>query len=100
MAQRPLTPWEFKNPSKTIEERFTAFHASNPQIYAALVEKARAAVARGYNKLSIALLVELILWDTAIKSNGKHQFKISNDFRAHYARDLAGFFHTRPLESL
>lgn len=94
------------NPPKTIQERFDEFHAKNPHVYTALVGKARAAVARGYNTIGVALLVELIRWDLNVKTNGRDHFKISNDYRSHYARlimsqeaDLQGLFKIRPLES-
>lgn len=49
-------------------------------------------------------VIEMARWHTAIKTEGDRQYKISNDFTAHYARmwmvehpEHDGFFRTKPI---
>ena len=87
----------------SIPARFLRFHASNPQVYDNLV-----ALARQFNrkrndaKLGIAMLYEVLRWNYYMSVDSAEEYKLSNDFRACYARlimeqepDLSGLFNTR-----
>ena len=83
----------------SILEKFNRLHAQHPEIYQALVTKARRLVNQGETRLAIAKLVE----DYRLQE----KVRVSNDFRAHYARlimerepDLTGIFEIRELETL
>ena len=92
----------------SIPARFTRFHSSNPQVYENLV-----ALARQFNrkrndaKLGIAMLYEVLRWNYYMSVDSAEEYKLSNDFRACYARlimeqepDLFEFFRTKQLRSL
>jgi hypothetical protein len=87
----------------SIPARFIRFHSSNPQVYENLV-----ALARQFNrkrndaKLGIAMLYEVLRWNYYMSVDSVEEYKLSNDFRACYARlimeqdpDLNGIFNTR-----
>jgi len=91
-------------PRKSIHDRFTDFHVLNPSVYKAIVEIARVMQGRGIPKMGIALIFERLRWLHFIDTRGAEGFKLSNDFRAEYARlimrqepSLAGFFEIREL---
>jgi hypothetical protein len=85
----------------TIEQRFRAFHAANPQVYRELRGMALGIRRRGTTRYGIAGLFEVLRYRYSIQTSGD-SFKLNNDFRALYARmlmdsepELAGFFETR-----
>ena len=89
-----------------IANRFNRFHFANPEVYHNLVRLAREFRSKGYNynrKMSIAMLFEVLRWNYYLEvDQGEEEFKLSNDFRAPYARlimqqelDLADAFNTR-----
>jgi len=92
-------------PRRSIAERFADFHIQNPDVYQAIVEIARVMKGRGIHKMGIALIFERLRWLHFIDSTkGAEPFKLSNSFRAEYARlimqqepSLAGFFEIREL---
>lgn len=86
----------------SIQERFEKFHAENPHVYEALVERARNYKARGYRYLAIRVLFERQRWEGGGSKARGQAFKLCNDFHSRYARlimeqepDLRGFFATR-----
>jgi hypothetical protein len=90
----------------SIHARFWKFHPNNPEVYNNLVRLAREFRAKGYNrnrKMSISMLFEVLRWNYYIEvDQGDEEFKLSNDFRAPYARlimaverDLSDAFNTR-----
>lgn len=92
--------------SATIQERFEAFHAANPQIYDYLVSRALA-IQRNTNirRMGIAMLFELLRYDGMIQTRGD-SYKLNNDFKSRYSRYimasvpyLEGFFTTRELKA-
>lgn len=94
-------------PRRSIAERFADFHDLNPAVYKAIVEIARVMQGRGIHKMGIALIFERLRWLHFIDTRGAEGFKLSNDFRAEYARlimqqekDLAGLFEVRELRRL
>lgn len=90
---------------KKIRDRFVDFHLNNPQVYTDLVDAARS-INRysSKNRLGIGLLYERLRWLHYTGVNGDEPFRLSNDFRAEYARlimvnepDLRGMFRIRSL---
>jgi hypothetical protein len=91
--------------TKTIQQRFEEFHRDNPHVYSKLVEYARKAQTRGYKRIGIGFLCEIIRWQGGPTIH-KDGFKLSNDFRSRYSRlieenepELTGFFTKRQLEA-
>ena len=90
----------------SIPARFARFHASNPHIYENLVKLARKFRSRGSNinrKMGIGMLYEVLRWNYFLTTDSDEEFKLSNDFRAPYARlimaqepDLSDAFNLRP----
>lgn len=88
----------------TLQERFEAFHAENPQVYDGLVRLALEARAAGRAKYGIAALVEVLRW-SRMTTTGE-DFKLNNDYRSRYARlimenvpELADFFEVREVKA-
>lgn len=86
-------------------EEFWQFHVENPHIYRRLVALAREAKAAGRDRAGIGMLWEVLRWDIFTSTTG-NEYKLNNNFRAHYARvimvwnpDLRGMFETRELRS-
>jgi hypothetical protein len=73
-----------------IYARFLKFHANNPEVYNNLVRLAREfrRNSQNYNrKMGIGMLYEVLRWNYYINVDlGEEEFKLSNDFRAPYAR--------------
>lgn len=74
----------------TNAERFVAFHAANPHIFAALYTIAAAARRSGWRRGSIALYYERLRWSWAVRTNGG-DYKLANAHRAFYARALMAY---------
>jgi len=90
----------------TTAEKFFAFHAENPKVYATLARLAREWIAwTGRHNLGIATLFERTRWEIAMTTSDP-DFKLNNTHRAWYARllmqkepDLAGLFDLRTSEA-
>jgi len=87
--------------SPSIKERFESFHELNPHVYDALLELAFQARGAGRKQYGIASLFEVLRWSYLMQTQGD-EFKLNNDYRAHYARllmkqepVLEDFFETR-----
>lgn len=96
--------FDFEEPQDdSIPERFRRFHSRNPSVYFSLVSLARKfREKRPDSKLGIAMLYEVLRWNYYMNTNSDEEYKLSNDFRACYARlimdqeqDLAGIFQTK-----
>lgn len=72
--------------STSIESRFRKFHADNPQVLDKLEELATVWFESGKTSMGIQFLFEIIRWNQSIKVKSRDEFKINNDFAAHYAR--------------
>lgn len=90
----------------SLQARFEAFHAANPDVYTALVRLSRTLVARGRTRIGIAMLFEVLRWNHAVQTVGDADFKLNNNFRSRYVRliqrnepDLARVFETRELKA-
>lgn len=91
---------------ESIEAKFQAFHAANPQVYETLVRLARNAKARGKTVIGIGQLWEVMRWEMSLNLTGDTEYKLNNSFRSRYARlimqqerDLDGLFETRKLRA-
>ena len=69
----------------SIQERFEAFHAAHPEVYAELVRLAREA--RGCRRLGVRALWERMRWSLMIEREG--EYKLNDHFPSRYARLLA-----------
>lgn len=92
--------------NESIRARFEAFHEENPHVYEAIVEKVKQAWLMGFTKWSINAIFEILRWNAAMETGTDEQWKLSNDFRACYARKVMedfplwlGFFEIRELRS-
>jgi hypothetical protein len=89
----------------TIAERFETFHEQNPHVYEELRRLAWRARAAGVRRLGIGRLYEVLRWETAIRTSGRDDYRLNNDYRARYARmlnrepGLEGLFLTRDAEA-
>lgn len=82
----PLVQVEHE-PHHTIAERFEAFHAVNPHVAAGLEQLAAEWLGAGHRKVGVKALVERLRWEAGIRTSGD-DYRINNDFTAHYARLL------------
>lgn len=89
-----------------IDQRFVAFHQSNPHVYRRLVGLAGEWKAAGHARCSMNMLFEVLRYDQGLRTASADGVKLNNDFRSRYSRiieanepDLAGFFETRSLAS-
>lgn len=88
----------------TIQERFEAFHAANPEVYVAMVSLSRRAKAHG-RRPGVKAVWEMLRASLAVEHRDK-DYQLNNNFTSRYARlvmerepDLAGFFEVRELKS-
>lgn len=89
--------------SQSIAARFSRFHAKNPAVYRNLVALARQFRAkRPQGKMGIGMLYEVLRWHFWMETESPEEYKLSNDFRAPYARlimaqepDLEDAFNTK-----
>jgi hypothetical protein len=91
--------------SDSLRLKYERFHQANPWVFNELARLALDLRARGVNQYGIAALFEVLRYQHTLRTNdGSSPFKLSNSYRAFYARDLmaaypdrlAGFFVTRP----
>ena len=74
-------------PKPTLE-KFLAYHRQNPAIYQAFKQKAQALLKSGRKKYGAKAIMEVVRYEYNIQ-HPKHEFKISNNYTAYYARALA-----------
>ena len=81
--------------------RFHEFHRANPHVYDRLRGLAMRQVEAGRVHGGIAQLFEVLRYEHSLRTSGD-EFKLNNNYRAHYARllmerepRLSGFFQTR-----
>jgi len=99
---------QFNMFDKGIAERFQIFHRDNPHIYQRIVDIAFEMRQRGVKKMGIALIFERLRWLHFIEVNNTDGgFKLSNDYRAEFARlimqqepGLEEFFEIRELRRI
>ncbi len=90
----------------TIDARFRAFHAANPQVYTELVKLARHGVAQGNDRLGIRNLWEVMRWNLTVVVRSADGFKLNDHYHSRYARlimerevGLAEVFELRRLRA-
>lgn len=88
--------------SAETERRFWEFYQANPQVYQTLVARARQAKARGFTKIGIRMLWEVMRWDLTVAVTPNSDFKLNDHYTSLYARwimknepDLADCFEIR-----
>jgi hypothetical protein len=102
--------WEgLKCPTPTLGEdnslpaRFERFDEANPHVFRALVSLARRIRGkRPKSTIGIGMLYEVLRWRCYMETDTEEPYRLSNDFRAFYARkimreehDLNGIFQTK-----
>lgn len=115
----PMKPWQGGPPPPepdeeevvkfwdTIQKRFEQFHTLNPWVYTSLVGLACDYQDRGYPRIGIGHLTEILRWQRRGNTyDPASDFKLSNDYRSRYARlimaqepRLDGFITTRALRT-
>lgn len=101
LSPRPKQPEETSYQKRA--RKFTEFHRANPHIYQEIVAKCREAKAKGFNQWSIEAIINVIRWDSKVKTiRDGSDFKISNNHKSFYAwmvmiknPDLRGFFNVQ-----
>ncbi|MFI8890543.1 hypothetical protein [Streptomyces paradoxus] len=90
----------------SIESRFRQFHRDNPHVLSEMERLAKQWFESGKTSLGVQLLFEVMRWDRSIKTKSSDEFKVNNDFAAHYARMMiarnpswAGRIRVRALRS-
>lgn len=90
---------------ESIQQRFEAFHASNPWVYQAFCQITDDWIARGKGRIGIGMLTEILRWQYGRQTRGD-DFKINNNFRSRYVRlmvaehpEYAEVFQTRELRA-
>jgi hypothetical protein len=87
----------------TIQDAFTEFHQTHPEVYENLVELALDMKSKGFESYSIKSLFEVARWhyDTNLRTTA---YKLNNSYTSRYSRlimdhepELAGFFNVRRL---
>ena len=101
-----LSAWsEFESTEPlSLRQKYERFNDSNPWVFQALAHMAIDLKARGVEHYGIAALFEVLRYQhTMNTTDDSSPFKLSNSYRAFYARDimqrfpeLDGFFVTRP----
>jgi hypothetical protein len=91
---------------ESYEERFAAFHAANPEVYATLLRLARRVVAAGHKRIGIRMIWERMRWELTVEvEHAPDDFRLNDHMTSRYARllsqepDLAGVFELRELRS-
>lgn len=83
-----------------LNSRFIRFHTNNPHVYHNLVLLSRQFRERRPDAVvGISMLYEVLRWNYYMETDSNEEYKLSNDFRAAYARlimkqepDLSGIF--------
>jgi len=90
---------------KMLFKKFKKYHEENPEVWDLIQKFSFEAIDKGHKNYSIAGIIERVRWETQVVINGEHKFKISNSYRAFYARlfmysyqEYKGFFHLRGQE--
>ncbi len=71
---------------RTVEEKFNEFHNDKPVIYWYFKKFAQELIDRGHNRISGRLIIERIRYEVMISKSKFEEFKINNNYIAHYTR--------------
>lgn len=77
-----------RNGQPTIQDRWKAFHAANPDVFDAIRREATRERLAGWKRISINLIFEILRRDPNLQPKGGGDWKLDNTFRALYAREL------------
>lgn len=96
--------WSTPSKAQTLREKYEQFNQANPWVFQSLAGMAIELQERGVEHYGIAALFEVLRYEHTMRTNDSSTpFKLSNSYRAFYARDimatfpdLDGFFTTRP----
>ena len=90
----------------TIEERFTRFHATNPEVYALFAKFARELRSAGVKRYGAKGIMERIRWHCALETGKESGYTINDHFTSRYVRMLIeddpsfeGFFELRSIRT-
>lgn len=75
--------------TEQIRKEFKIFHRNNPHVYREIKELATKVISRGRTHYGIGMLWEVARWEIWIRTRSNveaEDFKMPNNFRAHYAR--------------
>ncbi|MFH8771993.1 hypothetical protein [Streptomyces sp. NPDC017958] len=93
------------HPGQSIQQRFEAFHDLNPWVLRHLEALTTDCVAKGFRRVGIGMLFELLRWRYGEATQGD-AFRLNNNFRSRYVRLLidrhpewARLFETRALRA-
>ena len=83
----------------TVQAKFAAFHAANPEVYNLYKRFAYELIQRGCARLSSKLIIERIRWETAVQTTGagwnaagKTKFLLDNRYTCWYSRQFIADF--------
>lgn len=101
MSQLPLFD------DRSIQERFEAYDAAHPEVFAYMLTVARRVKEKGFQKFSVRTIWEQMRWYFQIEKDAGADYKLNDHFHSRYARKLmqeypdefSGFFETRELRS-
>jgi hypothetical protein len=98
----PSSDWK----PTTIQERFEAFDAANPQVYRAFKGFALQLLNAGRRRYSSDAVLQRVRWHFAIETTGSDPYRINDHYSSRYARKLIaedsrfdGFFELRELHT-
>jgi len=79
----------------TINQKAAEFDRNNPKIWQLFVKEAADRVAKGFKHYSVNAVFERIRWHNDVPTKDGHSsFKLSNNYRAYYARKFNEAFPT------
>lgn len=85
-----------------IQESFLEFHTAHPGVFDEIVRLTRQARDAGQTRTSMKRIFEVLRWSRHVAGGREDEFKLNNNFTAHYARlvgiqhpDLADMFELR-----
>ena len=100
--QAPL----FEQPSPRMVELYHQHRDEFPWVYRELLELAHRAHGKGWKRMGIAALFEILRWERGPRPKDDQGFKLNNTLRSMYARalmtepGLEGFFEIRRMRAL
>lgn len=104
--EAPVQSWPEPTRTSKMDLDFWQFHETNPAVYQALAELARAAVRQGKRRIGLKALWERVRWDMWLATEGDEDFNLNNVYTSRYARllmarevELRGVFALRRLRT-
>lgn len=69
-----------------IEKQFNEFHAENPRVYVLFKKFCSEVLSAGRQRYSSKAIFEQIRWHIYVVTRSDDDFKLNNNYTAHYAR--------------